>query len=98
MEGGAEDNVLDHGRLNAGPLNRMLDHMASQIDTVRIIQGTAIGLAKTRTRRGNDNCFRHVYTPLSNRRQPYRLPKPLPSLTRRSSNAAGFHCSPPIRS
>src|SRR5690606_32139533 len=78
VEGGAEDDVLDLGRIDAGTLYGVLDHEPGHVDAVGVVERTAVGLAETGTRGGYDDCFRHGNAPLYGVAAAQRLPNPLP--------------------
>src|SRR5690606_14298811 len=86
VEGGAEDDVLDLGRINAGTLHGVPDDESGHVDAVGVVERAAVGLAEPGARGGYDDCFRHGDAPLDGAAA-QRLPKPLPSLTSRSSSA-----------
>src|SRR5690606_41481715 len=64
VEGRTEDNVFNNGRIDTGTLDCVLDDVTGHVDTVRVVQGTAVGLAQCGTSRRYDNCVSHGVTPV----------------------------------
>ena len=56
----AENDVLDFAGLDAGALDRVLDHMAAEFGAVRHVEGAAIGFADRRAGGGNDDGVGHL--------------------------------------
>ncbi len=59
----AEDDVFDFGRLDAGPLHRMLDHMAAEIGAMGHVERAAIGFADRGAGGGHNDGVGHWRSP-----------------------------------
>jgi len=59
LEGGAHDDVIDLGRVDAGPLHRLGDGMSRQRLRLRIIERPPIGSADRRAGGGDDDGAAH---------------------------------------